>query len=331
MSVSLGRLERIELREIWEREDQDFTPWLAEEESLSILGKTFNMELQLDAQEKAVGSFSADILCTNTDDNSKVLIENQLEKTNHTHLGQLLTYAAGLHTVSIVWIARQFTDEHRATLDWLNEITDTQFRFFGLEVELWRIGTSDPAPKFNIISKPNDWSRSISQAVRNTANQTLSELQKLQLQYWESLKEFGERQSKILRFQSPRAQHWYNFGIGRTDAKLVALVNSRTSRITVGFESFGDTGKAFFDLLHKDKEEIEQELGFALDWHRLDNKKASAIWYSKDGDIWRTKQWEEEFHKWMIAHLEALDKVLRPRVKSLDLSEWNDPSEDMEI
>ena len=331
MSVSLGRLERIEeLREIWEREDQDFTPWLAEEESLSILGQALNMELQLDAQEKAVGPFSADILCTNTDDNSKVLIENQLEKTNHTHLGQLLTYAAGLHTVSIVWIARQFTDEHRATLDWLNKITDTKFRFFGLEVELWRIGTSDPAPKFNIVSKPNDWSRSISQAVRNTANQTLSELQKLQLKYWESLKEFGERQSKILRFQSPRAQRGYSFGIGKTDVMLVALVNSRTSQITVRFESFGDTGKAFFGLLYKDKEEIEQELGFALDWQRLDNKKASNISYSRDGDIKRTEQWEE-FHEWMIAHLEALDKVLRPRVKSLDLSEWNDPSEEMEI
>jgi len=95
-----------------------------------------------------------------------VLIENQLERTDHTHLGQLLTYASGLEAVTIVWIAERFTEEHRSTLDWLNKITDESFRFFGLEVELWRIGNSPAAPKFNLVSKPNEWSHSVAQAAR---------------------------------------------------------------------------------------------------------------------------------------------------------------------
>ena len=160
----LGRLTRVDLREIWETEAVDFTPWLAQEDNLVILGETLGISLELEAQEKDVGRFRADILCKNKSNGSWVLIENQLDRTDHSHLGQLLTYASGLEAVTIVWIAYPFTDEHRSTLDWLNKITDEKFRFFGLEVELWRIGDSPAAPKFNVVSKPNDWSRSVAQA-----------------------------------------------------------------------------------------------------------------------------------------------------------------------
>ena len=116
-----------------------------------------------------------------------MLIENQLERTNHTHLGQLLTYASGLEAVTIVWIAATFSDEHRATLDWLNAITEERFRFFGLEVGLWRIGESVAAPKFNIVSKPNDWSKSVAKGSRSLDGGELSEVRAMQLEYWEAL------------------------------------------------------------------------------------------------------------------------------------------------
>ena len=159
--TTLGRLTSVDLREIWTSESGDFTPWLASEENLTVLGDTLDLELELEAQEKAVGPFRADILCRDMGSNALVLIENQLERTDHGHLGQLLTYASGLEAATIVWIAGRFNEEHRATLDWLNAITEERFRFFGLEVELWRIGSSLAAPKFNIVSKPNDWSRSV--------------------------------------------------------------------------------------------------------------------------------------------------------------------------
>ena len=157
MAEELGRLIKVPLRDFWEGEASDFTPWLADEENISLLGETIVVELEVEAQERNVGPFRADILCKDTVTDSWVLIENQLERTNHTHLGQLLTYAAGLDAVTVVWIAERFTDEHRAALDWLNEITAEGFSFFGLEIELWRIGDSPMAPKFNVVSHPNDW------------------------------------------------------------------------------------------------------------------------------------------------------------------------------
>ena len=162
----LGRLERVNLREAWESEPQDFTPWLAQSENLAVLSETLGMELATEGTEQGVGPFRADILCRDTQDDSLVLIENQLERTDHNHLGQLLTYAAGLQTVTIIWVAATFTDEHRAAVDWLNEITDERFRFFGLEIELWRIGDSVAAPKFNVVAKPNEWTRFVGKATR---------------------------------------------------------------------------------------------------------------------------------------------------------------------
>jgi len=164
---NLGILTKADLREVWESESADFTPWLASKENIGILGKIIAMELEVEAQEKNIGIFRADILCRDTASGNWVLIENQLKRTDHDHLGQLLTYAAGLQAVTIVWIAATFTDEHRAALDWLNEITDEQFQFFGLEIELWKINNSPVAPNFNIVSKTNNWSRLITKEVKD--------------------------------------------------------------------------------------------------------------------------------------------------------------------
>ena len=176
--TNLGRLEKIELRDIWRTEDQDFTPWLAQDNNISLLGDILGLDLEVEAQEKDVGPFRADILCKDTLNDSWVLIENQLERTDHKHLGQLITYAAGLKAVTIVWIAESFTDEHRAALDWLNSITDGDFRFFALEVELWRIGDSPAAPKFNVVSKPNAWTKTVGEATRRIERGDLSETKK---------------------------------------------------------------------------------------------------------------------------------------------------------
>src|SRR5688500_16692480 len=139
---TLGRLQSVDLRSVWASECTHFTPWLAQAENLELIGEAIGVELELEAQEKRVGPFRADILCKDTITNSWVLIENQIEPTDHCHLGQLLTYAAGLQAATIVWVAGKVREEHRAALDWLNEITGERFNFFGLEIELWRIGDS---------------------------------------------------------------------------------------------------------------------------------------------------------------------------------------------
>ncbi|MGR3610797.1 MAG: DUF4268 domain-containing protein, partial [Sulfitobacter sp.] len=270
---ALGRLEKIDLRDIWKTEDQDFTPWLAREDNISLLADTLGLELEVEAQEKEVGPFRADILCKDIRNDSWVLIENQLERTDHRHLGQLITYAAGLKAVTIVWVAAKFTEEHRAALDWLNSVTGDDFRFFALEVELWRIGESPAAPKFNIVSKPNEWSKTVGAATRRIEAEALTDTKQMQLAFWEQL--HAELQSHPgIRTQKPRPQHWTNLPIGRSGARLGAILNTREERIAVELYLGDDNAAAFFQELEESKAEIEAELGFSVIWKPLPEKRA---------------------------------------------------------
>lgn len=319
----LGILERVEIRDIWLSEPTDFTPWLASAGNLVQLGQAIGMELELEAQEKNVGPFRADILCKDTATDNWVLIENQLEKTDHTHLGQLLTYAAGLKAVTIVWVAAQFTEEHRATLDWLNTITDEGFQFFGLEVELWRIGNSPAAPKFNIVSKPNDWSRSVSQAARRIEIESLSDTRANQLQYWTEFAEFLKTEKSPIRPQKPYPQHWMNFSIGRTGFLLGALLHKPEKRIGVELYLGDENAKAYFALLRQQQQAIETELGFLLQWMELPDRKACRLLYHLENvDPFDQQRWPE-YRQWMKERLERLNTVFRPRVRALNAGDWN--------
>ena len=210
-SKNLGRLIKVELRDAWEHEAHDFTPWLAQEDNIALLSDTIGIDLEVEAQEKNVGPFSADILCKDTANDHWVLIENQLERTDHTHLGQLITYAAGLNAVTIVWIADRFTDEHRAALDWMNEITGENLTFFGLEVELWRIGNSIAAPKFNVVSSPNDWTKNFGGKSGTFTPANLSEIRVLQRDYWAYLHKHLEETNSIIRKGKPQPQSWMTY------------------------------------------------------------------------------------------------------------------------
>ncbi len=227
-TIPFGQLVQVKLRDGWLNEASDFTPWLAAEENIHLLGQAIGMELQVEAQEQQVGPFRADILCKNNEDHW-VLIENQLERTDHTHLGQLLTYAAGLQAVTIVWIAQCFTEEHRAALDWLNEITDERFNFFGLEIELWRIGESPIAPKFNVVCKPNDWSKMVTAGATRVANEALTEKKRLQLEFWTEFAAYARnsRQAHQTCKASPCELHEHCHGAKR----LPSYGNCRVLRL----------------------------------------------------------------------------------------------------
>jgi hypothetical protein len=315
--MSLGRLEKIDLRDIWKTEDQDFTPWLAREQNISLLADALGLELEVEAQEKEVGPFRADILCKDIRNDSWVLIENQLERTDHRHLGQLITYAAGLKAVTIVWVAANFTEEHRAALDWLNTVTDDDFRFFALEVELWRIGDSPAAPKFNIVSKPNEWSKTVGAATRRIEAEALTDTKQMQLAFWEQL--HAELQSHPrIKTQKPRPQHWTNIPIGRSGMRLGAILNSREERIGVELYMGDENALAYFRELETDKSEIERELGIAPFWMALPDKKASRIiLYKQACPLDKEDQWPE-YRAWLTQRLEDFDRVFRPRVKALD-------------
>src|SRR5258708_17196362 len=231
---ALGRLSRVELREIWSSEAADFTPWLGRPDNLAVLAETLGLDLELEAQEKAVGPFRADLLCKKDigSGGAWVLIENQLERTDHLHLGQLLTYASGLEAVTIVWIAATFTEEHRATLDWLNKITDESFSFFGLEVELWKIENSIVAPKFNVVSKPNDWSRSVGQGARSLDDPEVSETRAMQRECCTALNYALTKVAEpVSVHRKAQPQSWMSYPIGRSSFNLGAVMVRPENRI----------------------------------------------------------------------------------------------------
>jgi len=320
----LSRLEQVDLRNFWETEAGDFTPWLAQEENIALLAETLDLGqdgLEVEAQEKNVGPFRADILCKDTANGQWVLIENQLEKTDHTHLGQLLTYAAGLNAVTIVWLAQRFTEEHRATLDWMNEITDERFNFFGLEIELWRIGDSPLAPKFNIISKPNDWTRSVSGAASRLETENLTKAKQLQLEYWTAFRQHMLSNSKIVRPQKAHPQHWMYIAIGRSNFTLVAAVNTQNKTITVSLALGGNDAKPHFHLLHDEKEKYEESFGGPLEWHELPNKKESRVSVEKQFDPWDRNKWDEQ-HRWLQEQLERFHNIFSQPIKNLNADDY---------
>ena len=317
MTPNLGRLEKMDLRNVWLSESSHFTPWLAKLENLSILSDAIGLDLELEAQERNVGPFRADILCKDVESEQWVLIENQLERTDHTHLGQLLTYAAGLQAVTIVWIAARFTEEHRATLDWLNEITDGRFRFFGLEVELWRIGESAPAPKFNIISKPNDWSRDVGQAARRIETEALTDTRQKQLAFWTMFREHLDRSGSDVQGQKPSPQHWMNFKIGRSGFVLAATINSTEKRAGVELYLNGPNAKSDFRQLEAEKDAIHQQIGFDLVWMEKPDRKGSRIVSFQEGlDPMNEGEWPR-ITAWLMERLEILNRAFRPRVRAL--------------
>src|SRR5258708_6773024 len=320
--TALGRLTKVDLREVFATEAGGFTPWLAKDENLALVAESIGISLQCEAQEKEVGPFRADILCKDTVTDNWVLIENQIERTDHIHLGQLLTYAAGLQAVTIIWISRRFTDEHRAALDWLNEHTDENINFFGLEIELWKIGNSDVAPKFNIVSQPNDWSRSVQAAAKETGQ--ITEHKHIQLRFWIAFRDFMEKNSQV-RCQKPYPQHWLYHPIGTSGFRLVSVISlyssetaKRGPEIRVELDMFSDLAKQHFAGLEKQRTEIENACGLPLIWHNPEQKNACRIYTKQNADFLHEDQWSAQ-QQWLKENLELFYRVFAPLMQNLEV------------
>lgn len=311
--IHLGKLEPEALRKAWPDEALDFTPWLAQAENLADLGNTIGIDLELVSTEQYVGPFRADILCRDTTTGRYVLIENQLEATDHTHLGQLLTYAAGLKAMAVVWLARKFTDEHRATLDWLNEITKGELCCLGLEIELWRIGDSAMAPKLNIVCQPNEWTN----RVAATHPEGLTDLSQFYLEYWTQFKAYVDSHTTRIKARQPYPQYWTEFAVGRAGFAIQIWMSVKDKSLDVNLAIKNDDAKRYFHLLLQQKAAIESALG-QVRWQEVENGKWSYIsqWCAMDP---ATKaQWPEQF-AWLLERVETFRRVFEPILKSLHL------------
>lgn len=314
MKTPLGKLERIPLRKAWAHEAGEFTPWLAQPDNLNLLAEALGLdELEPVGTEHPVGDFKVDILCT--DNGGKVIIENQLEKTNHTHLGQILTYAAGVGARKVIWVAESFRTEHVAALEFLNQHTTDELDFFAVEIELWRIGDSPMAPSFNVVVKPNDWAKTGQQNAKAAA--TMTPTKQRQLKFWTDWSAWLQAKGSAFRPQKPLPQHWTNIALGRAGIHLAATVNSREGR--VGMEVYIDheNSKSMFKQLQAQKDAIESELKAKLDWQELPDGHACRILQVRpESPLENEAQWPVYFAWLEEAGLRMTD-VFKQRVKAL--------------
>ena len=210
LNDGLAKIERVDLREIWPNEATDFTPWLAE--NLSELGRVLELDLELQALEAPVGGYALDILARDVGSGGKVVIENQLGTTDHSHLGQLLTYAAGFDATVAVWIAKEFKSEHREALDMLNRRTGEDTQFFGVEVELWKIDDSRPAPNFRLVAFPNDWRKQAVSIGRGT--EKVSERGKKYQSFFQALVDELRNEHRFTNSRRAGTRSWASFTTG---------------------------------------------------------------------------------------------------------------------
>lgn len=310
----LGMIKKISLREAWKHEATEFTPWLAQSENLDRLADELGLaELTCVATEHYVGDFKLDILAN--DGTDKVIIENQLEETDHRHLGQIIAYAAGVGAKKIIWVAESFRPEHSSALQFLNENTTEEIAFFGVKVELWRIGDSEMAPKFEIIVKPDSWAK-VSRTNAKIASES-SPTKLLQLKFWHSLVKALSKFSPNLKPYTPTACHWLSLSIGRSGFHVSVTANTRDERIGVEVYINNEDSKEHFAALKNQEKAIESKLGFQLDWQELPDAHACRIaTWLPDASIEDETKWPK-YHEWIAKRLVKIDSVFRPIIKNL--------------
>ena len=276
MKYNLDTLKKVELRDVWPHEALDFTKWLSEESNLAMLSSAVGIELELIETESSVGSFNVDIYAQEVGTGRKAIIENQLEDTNHDHLGKVITYAAGKGAEIVVWVVAHARDEHRQAIEWLNQHTDSSFGFFLVEIELWSIGDSLPAPRFSVVEQPNEWTKTIK------LNEGLSETERVKLSYWTKYREIAKSTPEFLKVfnpQKPSKDHWTTLRCGTSAYHIALLIDTQHGR--TGIEFYVPDDK---EIGHKAIENavlFERCLGLTAT--PFDAKKASGLRFYKSG------------------------------------------------
>lgn len=301
--VELGKIEQVSVREVWPHEALDFTKWLAQDENLAQLGDACSIELELVDTESAVGSFSVDIFAREVGSGRKVVIENQLEDTNHDHLGKIITYAAGKGADVVIWVVARARDEHRKAIEWLNEHTDEGCSFFLVEIEVWRIGDSPMAPRFHVVESPNEWARA------EKTKDGLGETDRVKLEYWQVCRDLAADNdvfSKVMRPRKALPQHWMDLSVGSSKYHLVLVIDTRRRRIGVEVCA---TNPGLGQFVLSCREELEQALGLSGTPY---DKKSKGIRFYRDGcNIKGVREKWPEFIGWQLDRVMVLREAMK--------------------
>ena len=311
--AELGSIQNVDPRTVWPNEAGDFTPWLAEHADL--LGEALGLEIEITGREVAVGPFSLDLLGREVGGERVVAVENQLGQTDHTHLGQLLTYAAHLGAEIVVWISSGVRDEHREAIRWLNDQTADAVAFFAVELEVWKIGESLPAPRFNVIERLTGFQK-IPAKSKNT------DLADWQIDFRAFNNDVIERLKKIDANLTPRARKgaFVTFPLKR-GFRLATTFQRQRFEVEVVID-MGDrvVNEVAFDHLQRERESIENEIGQQLEWDQENyGRQAVRAFVSRPGTIKSPADELEELKRWAVDLLPKFHAVFQPRIATLDL------------
>lgn len=303
----LGSLHTINPRDVWKHEATDFTPWLAEH--LGDLGQVLGMELELEKREADVGDFSLDLLAKDLGSGRTVVIENQLEQTDHDHLGKLLTYAAGFQASAIVWVAQVIREEHRQALDWLNQRTDTNTEFYGVIVEVLQIDQSRPACRFRPVVLPNTW-----QKTKLSERKAATPRAEAYRAYFQALIDELRTKHKFTGARLGQPQSWYAFSSGLSGVTFNAVfAGSGTVRVELYIDVGDQTeNKALFNRLLAERAAIENACGCPLLWERMDERQASRVTVSRNGSITDAPGEIAVIRRWHVENLLVFKRAFAP-------------------
>jgi len=304
-----GEMKAVNIRELWPNEARDFTPWLAE--NIERLGEALGMDLEIAAREADVGDFSLDLLAKDLGSGRYVVIENQFGATNHDHLGKLITYAAGVDAVAVIWLTEAVRDEHKQALEWLNRRTDADIHFFAVLVQVLRIDQSRPAFVFKPVVSPNEWQRAARESVERQSPRG-----EAYRRYFQTLIDELRDQHRFTGARAGQPQNWYSF---RSGVQGVSYGTSFAQGERVRAEMYidhgdADTNKALFDRLLTQKAAVEREFGEPLEWERLDDRRACRVAVYRQGSIELPEQALAEIRTWAIDRLLRFRKVFGPRL-----------------
>ena len=316
MEKKIGKIKKVPLRELWKKEDRDFTRWL--EKNIEYLSDVLDFDLSVLDREKGVGPFQVDLYA---EDNfgGKVIIENQLEKTDHEHLGKIITYLTNLEANTAIWIVSNPIDEHMKAIEWLNEITPDNISFYLIKVEAIRI-ESQPlaAPLFTVVKGPSRESRQLGKEKKEYAERHV-----LRKEFWTQLLEKAKDKTDLHSNVSPSVYSGIGQGAGKSGIGYNYVITYKHASC----EIYLDRGKGFeepninkirFDKLYEHKDQIEEEFGGKLNWERLDNRRASRISIEFEGIGLKDKDKWDDLQNKMIDAMIRLEKAFGKHIKQLD-------------
>lgn len=307
---TIGKIEKVPLREIWRHEAQDFTTWL--QNNIDVLNSVLDFHLSNPEKEQTTGNFSVDLVAED-ESGRLVVIENQLEKSNHDHLGKLVTYLSAVGAAKAIWIVSEPRQEHIKAISWLNESTAAEF--YLLKIEGIRIGDSTPAPLLTLIVGPSEEVREAGETKKEYA-----ERHHLRKDFWALLLDRAKTKTKLHGNVSPGMYNWIGTGAGISGVTFNYVIGQHDSKVELYIDKDKDTGaenKRIFDELYKHKETIERSFGSPLTWERLDNKRASRIAkYLESGGYRDQERWPSIADE-MIESMVALERALSPFIAKL--------------